>query len=81
MGGIAMVKKTKKCVLDTATATIEKKVTVGIYGDPKGYEMTMYRSPEGHYFLYTYGGKETPYSKEKITYMFKGRAWKWMAEN
>ena len=74
-----MVKRTKKCVLDTDTATIQKKVTFGEWGDPNGYEMTVYRTPEGHYFLFTWGGKETPYRKAKITYMFKGVAMKWMA--
>ena len=76
-----MVKKTKRWVLDTATATIVKKVTFSFYGDPAGYEKTMYRTPEGNYFLYTYGGKKTPYYKEKITGYIKPRAMKWLAEN
>lgn len=76
-----MVKKTKTKVYDTATATVMKKVTFGAYGDPAGYEMTMYQTPEGDYFLYTYGGEASAYAEEKITSFTKASAVKWLAEN
>lgn len=76
-----MVKKTKTMVLDTETATVVKKVTCCNYGDPAGYEMTMYLSPEGNYFLYTFGGADSPYKKEEIKSCTKSQAMKWLSEN
>ncbi len=76
-----MVKKTKTKTFDTATATLVKKVTVGVYGDPAGYEMTMYQTPEGDYFLYTFGGEASEYAEEKITTYSKANAKKWLEEN
>lgn len=37
---------------DTETATLVKKHTVGEFGDPAGYEETLYQTPGGLYFLY-----------------------------
>lgn len=76
-----MVKKTKTKTYDTATASVVKKVTSGFYGDPKGYEMTMYVTEGGDYFLYTYGGAESAYSTEKITTYTKAKALAWIDEN
>ena len=45
--------KTKTTVYDTATASIVKKVTSGVWGDPAGYETTLYVTEAGEYFLYT----------------------------
>ncbi len=61
-------------VYDTTTATVIKKVTEGVYGDPCGYEETLYQTPEGNYFLYTNGGPESPYTVEKIERFSKKRA-------
>ena len=41
----------------------------------------MYQTPEGDYFLYTYGGEASAYAKEKITTFTKANAQKWLAEN
>lgn len=76
-----MVKKTKTKVFDTDTATVVKKVTSGAYGDPAGYEQTLYQTPEGDYFFYTYGGAETAYSTEKITSVCKAKALEWIENN
>ncbi|MDE5897307.1 MAG: hypothetical protein K2H43_05810 [Clostridia bacterium] len=76
-----MVKKTKTKTYDTATATVVKKVTSGYYGDPAGYEKTMFVTPEGDYFLYTYGGASSAYGKETITTYTKANAKKWLEEN
>lgn len=73
-----MIKETKKRTYDTDTATIVKKCTCSYYGDPAGYELTMYQTPEGDYFLYTYGGSETPYFKEKIRGYGKNAALLWL---
>lgn len=71
----------KNQVLDTATAKIVKKVTSGIFGDPKGYEETLYITDKGTYFLYTNGGAESKYTEEKITLKYKPYAQKWLEEN
>lgn len=76
-----MVKTTKTKTYDTDTATLIKKVTSGWYGDPAGYETTLYQTPEGDYFLYTYGGEASQYATEKITTMSKANAKKWLEEN
>ena len=76
-----MVKTTKTKTYDSATATIVKKVTVGFFGDPAGYETTMYVTPEGDYFLYTNGGENSAYPTEEIKAYSKANAKKWLAEN
>ena len=76
-----MVKTTKTKVYDTETATVVKKVTVGLFGDPAGYETTLYETPTGDYFLYTYGGETSPYPKEGIKALSKANADKWLKDN
>jgi hypothetical protein len=55
-----------KKVYDTETAELVKKQTFGYFGDPAGYEETLYKTPEGYYFLYVNGGAESKYAKEDI---------------
>ena len=69
-----MRKTVKSKVYDTATAQIVKKLTHGAYGDPAGFETTLYQTPEGDYFLYAYGGAESDYAKEEITPFSKLKA-------
>ena len=76
-----MVKTTKSKTYDTETASVVKKVTCGAYGDPAGYETTLYLTPEGDYFLYTNGGAESPYKAEKITAYSKAKAEEWLKNN
>ncbi len=76
-----MVKTTKTKTFDTETATIVKKLTFGTFGDPSGYEMTMYQTPEGDYFLYTNGGAESAYAKAAITSYTKAKAQEWLKNN
>ncbi len=76
-----MIKKTKTKVFDTDTASVVKKVTNGDYGDSAGYEETLFQTPEGDYFLYTNGGKDSPYTTEKITSMCKAKALEWIDKN
>ncbi len=61
-----MKKVTKTATYDTETATLVKKVTVGYYGDPAGYEESLYVTDAGKEFLYTNGGAESKYPEEKI---------------
>ena len=76
-----MIKTTKTKTYYTETATVVKKVTFGGYGDPAGYETTMYQTPEGDFYLYTNGGADSPYKEEKITTYSKANAKKWLEEN
>ncbi len=76
-----MVKTTKTKTYNTETATVVKQVVSGTYGDPAGYELTMYRTPEGDYFLYTYGGASSAYATENIKAFTKAQAEKWIKEN
>lgn len=69
-----MVKTIKTKTYDTATAHVVKKITHGAYGDPKGFETTLFQTKDGDYFLYTYGGSESVYAKEAITAFSKQRA-------
>ena len=59
---------------NTELSTVVKKVTNGYYGDPAGYEETLYVTDGGKYFLYTNGGAESKYTSEKITRMSKKSA-------
>ena len=59
---------------DTTLSTVVKKVTNGYYGDPAGYEETLYVTADGKYFLYTNGGAESKYTAEKITRVSKKNA-------
>ena len=68
-------------IYDTASATVVKKVTQGFYGDPTGYEETLYVTPEGFYFLYTNGGADSKYREENIKRMSKAAADKWALEH
>ena len=65
---------------DTAASTVVKKVVNGLYGDPAGYEETLYVTAEGKYFLYTNGGEESKYTSEGIKRMSKKAADAWLAE-
>ncbi len=66
---------------DTATSTVVKKYTEGCFGDPAGYEETLYLTEGGKYFLYTNGGADSKYPTEGIKRMSKAAAEKWLGEN
>ena len=66
---------------DTDSAAVVKKKIFGSYGDPSGYEETLYLTEDGNYFLYTGGGEKSKYPKEDIKRMSKATAEKWKSEN
>lgn len=66
---------------DTETASLVKKVTVGAFGDPAGYEESLYQTPGGLYFLYVNGGEESPYANENIKSISKVKAEEWLANH
>ena len=58
-----------KVTYNTEVDTLVKKVTVGYYGDPAGYEESLYQTPAGLYFLYVCGGEDSIYPAEDIIRM------------
>ena len=67
-----------KKVYDTETAEVVKKYTYGNFGDPNGYEETLYKTPEGLYFIYENGGKDSPYKCESIKRIAKSAVNDWI---
>ncbi len=67
-----------KKVYDTDTATVVNKKTFSYYGDPSGWEETLFVTPEGLYFLYTNGGADSKYTSEDIQRVAKTNVKKYM---
>lgn len=63
---------------DTETATLIKKHTVGCFGDPAGYEESLYQTPSGLYFLYVSGGADSCYPTEDIKRLAKTKVNAWV---
>ena len=76
-----MQKIINKRLYDTEASRIVKKVTSGFYGDPAGYEETLYITADGYYFLYTNGGETSKYPCEKITRKSKKTAQEFVEAN
>ena len=70
-----------KVEYDTEASELVAKHTVGYFGDPAGYEETLYKAEGGKYFLYTFGGAESKYAVEGIKRMSAATAEAWLAEN
>ena len=70
-----------KKLYDTETSTEVKKRSFGAFGDPEGYEETLYVTEDGSYFLYTRGGEDSKYPKEEIKRMSKESAERWRRED
>lgn len=66
---------------DTENSSIVKKVTFGDFGDPEGYEETLYVTEGGNYFLYTNGGEDSIYPVANIKRMSKKAADEWVANH
>lgn len=68
-----------KVEYDTEASEVIEKRTVGEFGDPAGYEETLYKTEGGKLFLYTAGGEASPYAVEGIKRMSPESAKKWQA--
>ena len=68
-----------KVEYDTEASELIMKRTQGEFGDPAGYEESLYKTEGGKYFLYTFGGAESKYTKEAITRMSAAKAQEWLA--
>lgn len=51
---------------DTENATLINKRTFGAFGDPTGYEESLYQTADGYYFLFVNGGADSKYPKADI---------------
>jgi len=69
-----------KVEYDTEASELIEKRTFGAFGDPAGYEESLYRTEGGKFFLYTFGGPESKYSAEAIKRMSAATADAWLAE-
>ena len=69
-----------KVEYDTDAAELVQKRTFGAFGDPAGYEESLYKTPTGKYFLYTVGGAESKYTTEGIKRMSAATAESWLAQ-
>lgn len=56
----------KRHVYDTAKSEQLGNRTFGIFGDPAGYEETLYKTKAGLYFVVGNGGPDSPYPTEDI---------------
>lgn len=63
---------------DTETAVLIKKFTCGAFGDPAGYEETLYQTSGGLYFLYVNGGEASIYPQEDILRLAKTKVNDWL---
>ena len=77
---ILMKKIICKVEYDTEASELIAKRTVGEFGDPTGYEESLYKTEGGKFFLYTFGGPESKYAEEGIKRMSAANADKWLAE-
>ena len=66
-----------KVEYDTAVAELVKKNTFGAFGDPAGYEESLYKTADGKFFLYVNGGVESVYPEENIKRMSAEKADEW----
>jgi len=73
-----MQKIIRKKEYDTETATLIKKHVCGYFGDPTGYEETLYQTPGGLYFVYVCGGEESQYPNEDIQTLAKAKVNAWL---
>ena len=67
-----------KVEYDTAASELVTKKTFGAYGDPAGYEESLYKTESGKFFLYVNGGAESPYAKEDIKRLSPAKAEEWL---
>ncbi len=72
-----MKKTICKVDYDTDASELLQKKVFGVFGDPKGYEETLYKTEGGKYFLYCFGGSESPYPEETIKRMAADKVKTW----
>ena len=77
--GYKFMKKTIcKVEYDTENAELIRKKTFGNFGEDSGYEESLFKTPDGKYFLYVNGGQDSPYKKEDIKRISAEKANEWL---
>ena len=66
---------------DTEASTLVAKYTEGSFGDPAGFEESLYVTEGGKYFLYVNGGVESIHAKDDIKRVSAAKAEEWKAEH
>ena len=66
-----------KVEYDTDASELIQKKSFGSFGDPAGYEETLYKTQDGKLFLYVNGGEASPYAEENIKRMSAAKAKEW----
>ena len=69
-----------KVTYDTEASELILKKTSGEFGDPAGYEESLYKTADGKFFLYVNGGEASIYPKEDIKRMAAKKAEEWQAK-
>lgn len=69
-----------KVEYDTEASKLIEKRTHGNFGDTDGYEVSLYQTEGGKFFLYTAGGPESPYAEEAIKRLSAEKADAWLKE-
>ena len=69
-----------KVEYDTEASELILKKTSGAFGDPAGYEESLYKTADGKFFLYVNGGAESIYPTENIKRMSAAKAEEWKAQ-
>ena len=69
-----------KVEYDTEKSELIGKYVSGQFGDPAGYEESLYKTADGKYFLYVNGGAESIHPEENITRMSAAKADEWRKE-
>ncbi len=69
-----------KVEYDTEASALVAKHTVGEFGDPTGYEESLYVTEGGKYFIYVNGGEESVHAKEDIKRISAAKVEEWKAE-
>ena len=66
-----------KVTYDTDASQRVAQYISGEFGDPAGFEETLYQTVDGKLFLYVNGGAESPYPTENITRMSAAKSDEW----
>ena len=69
-----------KVEYNTEASEVVMKRVNGQFGDPAGFEETLYKTADGKYFLYVNGGEDSPYKEENIKRMSAAKAQEWLAQ-
>ena len=69
-----------KVEYDTEASQLIGKFTSGEFGDPAGYEESLYETTDGKFFIYVNGGAESIYPTEDIKRLAKDKVKAWKAD-